>query len=113
MPLQIPLTHATLPEFVRIHKFALVHFWATWNGYDLQIRKIIESQIPSELSQRVAFGALDTDPPEHHEICRRHKILGLPFLAFYRNGSLFRTTTGLRTADSIIENLKELVDEAV
>ena len=47
------------------------------------------------LSQRAAFGTFDTDPPEDHEICRMHNVLGLPFLAFYWNGAFIYKTTGL------------------
>jgi thioredoxin-like negative regulator of GroEL len=103
------LTDITFPEFVCLHRFALVHFWAPWNGYDLEMRKIIESQLRDDLSERVAFGSLEIDPAAHHEICRQHKLLNVPFLAFYRDGALVHTSTGLLTAEVLILRLRELV----
>jgi len=46
MPQSTPLTPASFVEFVRVHKFAIVHFWAIWNGHDVVMKKLIESQIP-------------------------------------------------------------------
>jgi len=63
-----PLTGASFTEFIRVHRFVLVHFWAGWNGHDRKMKEVIESEIPSGVEKRVAFGSLDTDPPEHHEL---------------------------------------------
>jgi len=107
---QTILTDTSFWEFVRSQRFVVVHFGAVWNGYDAEMRRTIESQIPDHLAQKIAFATLDIDPPAHHEICRRHQILNVPFLAFYRDGSLARTSTGLLTSDLLIEHLKELLD---
>jgi thioredoxin 1 len=112
MPQQTPLTNASFSEFVRIHKLAVVHFWAIWNGHDVQMKKLIESQIPDDLSESVAFATFDVDPPEHHEICIQHKILNVPFLAFYRDGSLIRTIVGLHNPEVISQYLRELLNES-
>ena len=103
------LTGASFSEFVRLNEFAVVHFWAAWNGHDGEMRKVLASQLAAALSKRVAFGTFDTDPPEHHEICRKHNVLGLPFLAFYRNGSFIRKTTGLLSVGALEKHLAELV----
>ena len=108
MPHQMPLTHISFEEFVGGPKYALIHFWAAWNGYDVQMRNLIESHIPDEVSQPIAFGSLEIDPAEHHEICARHKLLNVPFLAFYRDGMLIRTTTGLLTAGVLTQYLRDL-----
>jgi len=75
------------------------------------MRTLIESQISDDQCDRVAFAALDVDPEEHREICNRHKILNVPFLAFYRDGFLTRTTTGLLAKEIVLQFLKELVDD--
>jgi thioredoxin-like negative regulator of GroEL len=106
-----PLTDTSFSQFVRGHRFALVHFWAVWNAYDLRMRALLESQIPSDLSDRVAFGTLDIDPAEHVELCKQHGVRNVPFLAFYRDGSLVRTLTGLRVPEVIVQHLRELVDQ--
>ena len=73
-----PLTPTYFPGFVHAHKFAMVHFWAVWNGHDTEMKKIIESQIPDDLANSVALGSFNVDPPEHHELCRQHGLLNLP-----------------------------------
>ena len=93
---------------MQAHKFALVHFWATWNGHDAQMKTFLEMEIPAELRELFAIGSMEVDPPGHHEICRQHNILNIPFLAFYRDGSLIGTLTGLQK-QKILERLDQLV----
>jgi hypothetical protein len=38
-------------DFVRANKFAVIHFWAIWNGYDATMKEILERQIPPETVQ--------------------------------------------------------------
>ena len=111
MPQSTPLTHASFSEFVTANKFALVHFWAIWNGHDVAMKKLIESQIPDDLAERVAFASFSTDPPEHHELCKQHRLVSLPCLEFYREGSLVRTTIGLLAPAVLSQYLQELVED--
>jgi thioredoxin-like negative regulator of GroEL len=108
-PQQTPLTGDTFSEFVRAHRHVVIHFWAAWNGYDQMMQRLLESQIPEELRELVTFGRFDIDPPAHHELCRQHNVLNVPFLAIYRDGSLIRSVTGMRTPGVITEYLRELV----
>ena len=108
-----PLTHETFAEFVRVHRFVVIHFWAAWNGVDHMMHKLLETQIPTNLREQVVFANLDTDPVAHHELVRQHEVLGIPFLAFYRDGVLTRSVTGMHTPEVITEYLRELVYEAV
>ena len=107
-PQQTQLTSETFSEFVRGHRFVVIHFWAAWNGYDYTMQKLLESKIPGELRERATFAQFDNDPPAHHEICRQHNVLNVPFLAFYRDGSLARSVTGMRKPEVIAEYLREL-----
>ncbi len=112
-PQQTPLTSETFFEFARAHRFVVIHFWAAWNGYDQIMQRLLDSQIPSDLRERIAFGRFDIDPPAHHEICSQHHVLNVPFLALYRDGSLMRAVTGMWKPDVITEHLRELVHETV
>lgn len=103
------LTNASFQNFIRANRFAVIHFWAAWNGYDARMKDLLESQIPAEVGRQIVFGSFDTDPPEHHDLCRQHKILNLPFLAFYRDGSLVNSLTGIRTPEDVIVSLRNLV----
>jgi thioredoxin-like negative regulator of GroEL len=102
------LTDLTFAEFVGANRFAVVHFWATWNRYDDQMREVLERQIPSSRRDRVSFAAIDIDPEAHWSICRELGVMNLPFLAFYREGVVFQTETGLRTPEQIVSILERL-----
>ena len=112
-PQQTPLTSDTFSEFLRTHRFVVIHFWAAWNGVDHLMQRLLESQIPEDLRESVMFTRFDIDPPAHQELCRQHNVLNVPFLAFYRDGSLVRSVTGMRTPAVITEHLRELVYGAV
>jgi len=108
-PQQTPLTSATFSEFVRTHRFVVIHFWAAWNGYDPLMERLLELQIVDDVRELVTLARFDIDPPAHHELCRQHNVLNVPFLAFYRDGSLIRSVTGMRTPEVITEYFRELV----
>lgn len=109
MPPSIALTAETFADFVRTHRFAVVHFHAAWNGTDLVMQRLLESQIPEELYALVAFARVDVDPPAHHPLCRRHDVRNVPFLALYRSGSLVRSVTGIPPPENIVGYLRDLV----
>ena len=68
-----------------------------------------ESPIAATLIDLIAFATLDVDPPEHHQLCRDHKLMNVPALAFYRDGSLNRTGTGLLAPEAFDRYLTELI----
>jgi len=103
------LTHESFAPFVATHRFAVVHFWAVWNGYDVEVKQLLAERVPADLRNRIAFGWFDVDPPEHWEICKQHNILNIPFLAVYRDGNLVETVTGKREDHIMIEHLRRLV----
>ena len=97
------LTHASFAEFVRSNRFAVIHFWAAWNGYDATMEDILERQIPAEVQELIAFARVDTDRGENQETCRQLQLRNLPSLALYRSGALIEIVTGLREPDEIAE----------
>ena len=85
------LTPTSFQDFTRANKFAIVHFWAIWNGHDAKMKDILQLQVPRELRGLIAFATFDTDPSEHHELCRQHQIRNLPNLELYRDNELVET----------------------
>lgn len=92
-----------------MHRFAVIHFWAAWNGYYIKMKEMLDNNVPLELRNQIALGRLDVDPPEHWEICRQHHPVNVPFLALYREGRLADTLTGLHEQVVVIEHLRQLV----
>ncbi len=107
-----PLTGNAFAEFIRSNRFAVIHFYAAWNAHDRVMDSLLSHQIPDGLRSRVAFANFDIDPPAHHEACLQHGVSNVPFLAFYRAGSLIRTVSGLRPPEVIAKHLQELVGPA-
>jgi hypothetical protein len=103
------LTHESFPAFVSRHHLVVVHFWAAWNGYDLEIKRCLEQRVPLDLCNRIAFGRLDVDPPEHWELCKQHQILNVPFLAFYRDGVFAEGLIGRHDDLVVVEHLRRFV----
>ena len=90
------LTSASFVSFVEANRYAVVHFWAEWDGVDPKMKDLLENGVPGDISRKIAFGSFDTGPAEHWASCREHQVLNLPFLAFYRDGDLVKTLIGLR-----------------
>jgi thioredoxin-like negative regulator of GroEL len=107
------LTHSSFHDFVRINRFAVIHFWARWNLYDEKMKDLLQSQIPAELTNLIALGRFDTDVAEHTDICRHHQILNLPFLALFRDGAVVQTVTGMLKTDQIVVRSQALVSEGI
>jgi Thioredoxin len=103
------LTSASFLSFVEANRYAVVHFRAEWNGYDAKMKNLLESRVPGDISKKIAFGSFDTGPAEHWAICREHRVLGVPFLAFYRDGKLVKTLSGLREEDVLIGQFRDLL----
>ena len=102
------LTDITFSDFVRENRLAIVHFWAVWNGYDAQMTQVLQRVIPAETRGAISVGTFNTDRPEDWAICRELKVLNLPFLAFYRDGSLIQTLVGFNEPH-IMEQINKLV----
>jgi thioredoxin-like negative regulator of GroEL len=102
-----PLTHSSFEAFVTTHRFVVVHFWAPWNGYDAEMKRFLETEALEEL-RVIAVGTMEIDAPENAEICIRHNIRNIPFLAFYRDGSVFASVTGL-DKDKVTYHLRQMV----
>lgn len=107
-----PLTSDTFGEFIRTQRLAVIHFWAAWNGVDHMMRGLLETRLPEGLQGQITFASFDIDVPAHEAICHRHNVLNVPFLAFYRDGVLVRSVTGMRPSEVIIGYLQELVSDA-
>jgi thiol-disulfide isomerase/thioredoxin len=102
-----PLNQETFLEFLIGHRFVVIHFWAPWNERDRLMERLLASLALDKASQ-VAFASLNIDLPEHIELARQHKVFDVPLLAFYRDGLLVRTTTGMHTRGALTKHLREL-----
>ncbi|MFN7995127.1 MAG: thioredoxin family protein [Bryobacteraceae bacterium] len=105
----IDLTAESFVDFISTHRHAVIHFWAAWNAYDVEVKQFLEKDVPVDLQHQIAFGRFDIDPPAHWEICRRHHVVNVPFFALYRDGAVLETLTGKRGADVFLDHLRRLL----
>jgi thioredoxin-like negative regulator of GroEL len=95
-------------EFISSLPVTLVHFWANWNAYDIQMKKRLEEIEPFFLIN-VGFGSVDVDQERMWSICKDIKIRTVPTLVFYRKGEVVEVVIGL--TQSIKEKLNCLIAE--
>lgn len=73
------------------------------------MQKLLGSELNEDRHRLISFVYFDVDPPEHQELALQHKITDVPFLAFYRDGCLIHTITGMRDLEVISKWLTDLV----
>ncbi len=69
----------------------LVDFWASWCGPCMMIAPIIE-EMATEYAGKLKVFKLNTD--ENPEIASRYKIMGIPTLIFFKDGTIVDQIVG-------------------
>ena len=73
----------------------MIHFWAAWNTIDKQ-NDGSPGAGSTGTTEPDRIRQADVDQlPTHSDILKQHKILNLPFLAFYRDGLLVEIVIGM------------------
>src|SRR5262249_22305232 len=98
-------------DFIKSKPVAVIHFWASWNRYDDEMKARL-NQIDATFSDQIAVGYVDIDQEQMWELAKELKVLNLPALAYYKNGEHIETTIGLSTKEQIEANLKNLLIRA-
>ena len=98
-------------DFIKSKPVAIIHFWASWNRYDDEMKARL-NQIDAAFSDQIAVGYVDIDQEQMWELAKELKALNLPALAYYKNGEHIETTIGLSTKEQIEANLKNLLKTA-
>ncbi len=80
-------------EFIKAYDYVLVHFGATWNGYDKMIIPLV-IETANRLRNKVHFAVLDVDLEKNFELCRGHCVLNVPFIEYYIKGGLQESFIG-------------------
>ncbi len=100
----ITLDKKNFEKFIQKYPLSVVDFWAPWcvpcKAMAPRLRRL--SNI---YKGKVAFGKLDTQ--KSHDIAKKHRIMGIPHLVFFRYGKKITSTTGVKS----VSDIKDLIED--
>lgn len=105
-PTSIEVTSQSFDDVISKHKLAVIHFWAEWNAYDLQMDRVLK-QIQTEYHGYAFFGAVDVDVEGHLQRCKDLRVVNVPAIASFVNGKHFETVIGLLSTERLRVKMTE------
>lgn len=103
-----PIDAATFATLVATEPFLVIHFWAEWDGYDLQLDAALKP-VMDEFADRVAFRSADVDANELVPVCRACGVVNVPTLACFAHGEKRHILVGVRSTAQLRQLLGGLV----
>ena len=97
------LTDATLEDTVKKYTTLVVDCWAPWCGPCRMIGPVIE-ELAKEMQGKIAFGKLNVD--ENPQTSMKHRIMSIPTLLVFKNGSLVDRLVGAMPKDMLKQKLQ-------
>ncbi|GHU22273.1 thioredoxin [Spirochaetia bacterium] len=85
----------------------LLDFWAEWCGPCRMLAPIVE-QIAEEYSGRLKCAKINVD--EERELADQHRIVSIPTLVLYRNGTIVQQQMGAIPKHEIEKLIKLAID---
>ena len=99
----IQLLDADIDEKMKTYPTIVIDCWAPWCGPCRMIGPIIE-ELAREMKGKIVFGKLNVD--ENPQTSMKHKIMSIPTLLVFKNGTLVDRFVGAMPKDMIIQKLK-------
>jgi len=87
-------------------RFAVVHFWASWNGIDRAMDSALRS-LAFLFDEGFALRSSDFDREENLPLVRKAHVVNLPAIAFVVEGEPQETVIGLRSVDELRSRIEE------
>jgi thioredoxin-like negative regulator of GroEL len=97
-------------DFIRSKHIVVIHFWAAWNPIDQEQREYLSRIDPND-AYDVKFGAVDIDDAKFWDLAKALKVLNVPALIFYKNGSHIETVIGLCSKERVEAKLNQLLKQ--
>ncbi len=80
----------------------LIDFWAPWCGPCLQLAPTID-EIATQFAGSLKVGKIDTD--KEPGLAGRFGVLGIPFIALFKEGQLVASSTGVKPKAKLLKDL--------
>jgi len=90
-------------EVLKAQGLVMIDFWAAWCGPCRMISPTVE-ELAKEYGDKIKVMKLNTD--DNSEIASRYKIMGIPTIMFFKNGSKVDQIVGVVPK----QQLKEKID---
>ena len=88
-------------EVMRSEKLVLVDFWAAWCGPCKMLLPIMDEVAEEAGDVKVCKVNVDEEP----ELAAQYKVMTIPTLVLIKNGTVLKTTVGVRPKTEILEML--------
>jgi thioredoxin 1 len=104
----VTLDGGNFKKFIDKYPLSVVDFWAPWctpcRAMTPRLRRL--SKI---FKGKVAFGKLDTQ--KNQDIAKQYKIIGIPYLIFFKYGKKVTSITGVKSVGDIKNVIEHLLDK--
>ncbi len=88
-------------EVMQSEKLVLVDFWAAWCGPCQMLLPIMDEVAEEAGDVKVCKVNVDEEP----ELAAQYKVMTIPTLVLIKNGTVLKTTVGVRPKTEILEML--------
>ena len=99
----VQITDADIDESVKKYQTLVIDCWAPWCGPCRMVGPVIEA-LAKEMQGKIVFGKLNVD--ENPTTSMKHKIMSIPTLLVFKNGSLVDRLIGAVPKDALKAKLE-------
>ena len=96
-------TNTSFDGLLQDEKLVIVDFWAVWCGPCRMISPLLD-EIEEEMSDRITVVKVNVD--DASEISMRYRIMSIPTLLFFKNGSVVDKTVGAMSKSALVDRIK-------
>ncbi len=89
-------------EVLQSDRPVLVDFFADWCGPCQRLAPVVEEIAAEEQNIKVCQVDIDKQP----QLAQKYGVMGVPTLAFFRNGNLMKTTIGFCEKQEILQMMQ-------
>ncbi|KRM12994.1 thioredoxin [Paucilactobacillus suebicus] len=91
-------------------KLTIVDFWAPWCAPCKMMEPVLD-QLEEEFNDQVNFVKMNVD--EGQDIAERYKVMSIPSLVVFKDGTAKEKLTGLFSKDKLARYVEKKINESV